>query len=94
MMGIQQSLDTLGERDRLVGHQRVYSVGQLRSDVESSGFAVSSTRGFFFKPLPNSMMLSFSPELIRAMNDIASTMPVEWLANVGMVATPRRSSAG
>lgn len=89
LMGLQPRLDTLGPRDLLVGHQRVYSLAELLAELKGAGFRVTDTRGFFLKPLPNSMMLEFSPELIDAMNAIASTMPPEWLANLGVVATPR-----
>jgi hypothetical protein len=87
LMNLQPRLDSLGPRDHLVGHQRVYSLNELRSDIEAAGMKLDSTRGFFFKPLPNSMMLEFSPELIDAMNRIATDMPPEWLANLAVTAT-------
>jgi 2-polyprenyl-3-methyl-5-hydroxy-6-metoxy-1,4-benzoquinol methylase len=90
LMGIQPRLDSLGTRDKLVGHQRVYSMARLLGDVAAGGFEVRESRGFFFKPLPNSMMLRFPPALIQAMNEIAADMPAEWLANLGIVVTPRR----
>ena len=90
LMGIQARLDSLGERDHLVGHQRVYSLAGLIADVRAAGLDVHSSRGFFFKPLPNSMMLQFSPALIDAMNSIDSSMPTDWLANLGLVAELQR----
>jgi 2-polyprenyl-3-methyl-5-hydroxy-6-metoxy-1,4-benzoquinol methylase len=89
LMGLQPQLDSLSPRDKLVGHQRVYSLAQLVADVEAGGYRVKQTRGFFLKPLPNAMMLQFSPELIEAMNDVATTMPTEWLANLGLVGSVR-----
>lgn len=89
LMGLQPHLDSLSTRDVLVGHQRVYSIAGLRRDVEAGGFDVSATRGFFFKPLANSMMLTFDQALIDAMNEIAITMPPEWMSNLGLVVTPR-----
>lgn len=85
LMGLQPKLDSLGPRDLLVGHQRVYSLRELLADVKAGGYEVKRTRGFFFKPLPNGMMLEFTPGLITAMNDIAPTMPAEWMANLGLV---------
>lgn len=85
LMGVQPRTDTLSPRDKLVGHQRVYSPAGLAADVEAAGLRVKGQRGFFFKPLPNSMMLAFSPALIDAMNQIAPTMPAEWLANLALV---------
>lgn len=88
-MGIQETLDELSPRDKLVGHQRVYSLDTLQSDVEAAGFRVSERKGFFFKPLPNGMMTEFSEELIWAMNRISDDMPAEMLANIGMVISPQ-----
>lgn len=85
-MGLQPALDTLGQRDLLVGHQRVYSLGTLQSDLESAGYQVESKTGFFLKTLPNSMMKDYSPELIQALNDISEEIPAEWLANIGILA--------
>ena len=92
LMGLQARLDTLGARDVLVGHQRVYSLQALLADVQAGGFHVRAQRGFFFKPLPNSMMLAFEPGLIDAMNQIADTMPIEWMSNLGLVVTPAPSA--
>ena len=86
LMKLQPKLDSLSPRDHLVGHQRVYSLAGLIADVRAAGLDVLSSRGFFFKPLPNSMMLDFKPELIDAMNQLAPEMPAEWLANLGLVA--------
>lgn len=85
-MGLQAKLDTLGQRDLLVGHQRVYSLSTLQSDLESAGFRVEDKTGFFLKTLPNSMMKEYSPELIKALNEISEEMPAEWLANIGILA--------
>ncbi len=87
MMGLQPALDTLGARDKLVGHQRVYSIATLSKDVETAGLKVSETAGFFLKVLPNSMMLSYSRELILALNNISPVLPKNLLANIGLVAT-------
>ncbi len=85
-MGLQPALDTLGARDRLVGHQRVYSHATLAKDLRAGGFKVTEATGFFLKPLPNSMMLGYSPELLAAMNQISPQLPMELLANIGVVA--------
>ncbi|GAA4465524.1 hypothetical protein GCM10023093_17880 [Nemorincola caseinilytica] len=86
IMGLQPALDTLGARDVLVGHQRVYSLGTLEEDVLKAGLAVKAKAGFFLKTLPNSMMLQYSVELIRALNQISPMLPQDLLANIGMVA--------
>lgn len=86
-MGLQPALDTLGNRDLLVGHQRVYSLETLKADIRAAGLQPQEETGFFLKVLPNSMMKSYSPELIRALNEISAEMPAEWLANIGIIAT-------
>ena len=87
IMGLQPALDTLGARDKLVGHQRVYSIDTLSKDVSDSGLKVLETAGFFLKTLPNSMMLGYSKDLVIALNKVSSMMPKNLLANIGLVAT-------
>ena len=87
LMKLQPKLDSLGARDKLVGHQRVYSHETLATDLKAGGFEIAETTGFFLKPVANSMMLDYSPELLAAMNEIGSQLPKELLANIGVVAT-------
>jgi hypothetical protein len=84
LMGLQPHLDSLSQRDHVVGHQRVYSFAGLRADLKEAGFQVVEEKGFFFKPLPNSMMLEFSHDLLWAMNVIAETLPPELMANIAV----------
>lgn len=85
LMGLQPALDTLGARDHLVGHQRVYSLETLEADVVAADYKVADSAGFFLKTLPNSMMLGYSKELVIALNQISPMMPKNLLANIGMV---------
>ncbi len=86
IMKLQPALDTLGARDMLVGHKRVYSLETLTADVLKSGLKVKETTGFFLKVLPNSMMLSYSKELINALNEVSPLIPKNLLANIGLIA--------
>jgi 2-polyprenyl-3-methyl-5-hydroxy-6-metoxy-1,4-benzoquinol methylase len=88
IMGLQPELDTLGARDRLVGHLRVYSHATLAKDLRDGGFKLAEATGFFLKPLANSMMLDYSVPLLSAMNEIAPQLPKELLANIGVIAVP------
>jgi 2-polyprenyl-3-methyl-5-hydroxy-6-metoxy-1,4-benzoquinol methylase len=88
LMGLQPALDTLSPRDHMVGHQRVYSLEELRSDFESMGYLIREERGFFLKVVPNSMMLDYSRSLLDALNVISSSLPAALLANLVVVATP------
>ena len=86
-MGLQPRLDTLGQRDLLVGHQRVYGLDTLRQDLEEAGYCVNQQTGFFLKVLPNSMMKGYSPELIKALNEISEDLAPDLLANIGVEAS-------
>lgn len=85
IMGLQSELDTLGTRDLMVGHQRVYSFETLQADVESAGLSVLEKKGFFLKTLPNSMMLDYSQKLLHALNVISNRLPENIMANIGLV---------
>lgn len=84
LMGIQDRLDDLSPRDRLVGHLRVYDMDALRSDAETAGFRVADEHGFGLKCLPNAMMLDWPSELLDAMNDVGDQLPARILANIGI----------
>lgn len=87
IMGLQPALDTLSERDLLVGHQRVYSISSLSDHIRQGGLIPQQSKGFFLKSLPNSMMLQYSPELLVALNEISNTMPSDILANIAIIAS-------
>ena len=84
LMKLQPSLDTLSERDHLVGHQRVYDLASLEKDLEEAGFEPFERRGFFLKVLPNSMMLGYTQEMIEALNLLGDTLPVTHSANLAV----------
>jgi len=85
LMGLQPELDTLSERDINVGHQRVYSFNTLEQDALSAGFKIDSRYGFTLKCVPNSMMLDYPTKLIQALNTISQEIPIQLLANIGIV---------
>lgn len=89
LMGLMPDLDTLSSRDQLVGHQRVYDITGLEYDLYQAGFEPFERRGFFLKTLPNSMMLSHSSELIKALNQLGDQLPVELTANLAVRARKR-----
>ncbi len=90
-MGLQPQLDTLSKRDLLVGHQRVYSLQALESDVRHAGLMPLESAGFFLKVLPNSMMLEYSRELLWGLNEISPLLPKDLLANIAVIAIKDRS---
>jgi SAM-dependent methyltransferase len=84
LMGLQPRLDTLSPRDHLVGHQRVYDLTDLATDLRRGGFEPFEERGFFLKVLPNAMMLDHSPELVQALNDLGDELPADLGANIAV----------
>lgn len=85
-MGLQARLDSLSQRDHLVGHRRVYTVDQLSDELNGSGFAVSDVTGWFLKTVPNGMMLDWPPALIDALFTVSAELEPRQLANIAVVA--------
>ncbi|HEY2044686.1 MAG TPA: class I SAM-dependent methyltransferase [Jatrophihabitans sp.] len=83
-MGLQQNLDDLSDRDRLVGHLRVFDFAMLTADLVAAGFTVTEQFGYQLKTVPNSMMLNWPDELIAALIDISPEIPPSMLANIGV----------
>jgi len=84
LMGLVSALDTLSARDELVGHQRVYGISDLNADLLAAGFEPFEERGFFLKTLPNSMMISYSTELLQALNELGDQLPAGMQANLAV----------
>jgi len=83
-MGIQERLDDLSPRDRLVGHLRVYGLDTLQADLEGAGFRVEHRFGLTLKTVPNAMMLDWPPALLDALTDISPELPPRMCANIGI----------
>jgi SAM-dependent methyltransferase len=84
-MGLIDKLDELSERDIQVGHQRVFGLSALITEVIDAGYNVLSEHGFFLKTLPNSMMLKFDHKLIWELNKISTKLDPSLLANICVV---------
>lgn len=89
LMGIQKTVYDFSPRDLEVGHQRVYDLPHLRSDISAAGLEITFERGLFLKVLPNGMMTGFPDGLIQALGHISDSMPAELMANLAVVARPR-----
>lgn len=85
IMGIQDKIDDLSPRDGLVGHLRVYTLDNFKKDFESAGFKVEGEFGNFIKTVPNSMMLDYPDDLLKAMCSL-NVLPPSLLANIGVCA--------
>ncbi len=85
-MGLISKLDELSARDKVVGHQRVYSFSELESELNQEGFKVIDRRGFFTKTLANSQMLGISEEVVWGLCQLSEDLPHSMGANLGVVA--------
>lgn len=85
-MGLQPALDSRSERDELLGHQRVYTLDELRTDAEAAGLTVVDELGWFVKTLPNGQMADWSRELLEALFAVSLDLPPRQLANIAIVA--------
>jgi SAM-dependent methyltransferase len=83
-MGLIQQLDELSSRDKIVGHQRVYDLDSFKNLFMETGFEIIEAKGFFLKPLSNSQMLDYSPQLLNALNEISFDLPAELGANIAI----------
>lgn len=82
-MGLQPRLDSLSQRDIAVGHYFVYSRQHIYNDLLATGWIPQIERGIMFKPLPNSILQTLDPRVIRAMCEL--DVPPDVAANVGIV---------
>jgi trans-aconitate methyltransferase len=89
LMGLQERLDDLSPRDRVVGHRRVYTPEELRAELAGAGFETRETIGWFLKVVPNSMMLDWPPQLVDALFAVSEQLDPRELANIALVARRR-----
>lgn len=52
-MGLLNTPDQFSERDKKLGHRRIYTMESLLNDIRIAGFKTDATGGIFFKPLTN-----------------------------------------
>jgi SAM-dependent methyltransferase len=63
-MGLLKTPNELNDRDKLVGHRRVYDWNLLKQHIESAGLKVEHRFGVFFKPLSNEQIdRNWTPEM-------------------------------
>lgn len=80
-------LDTLSDRDKMVGHLRVYDLDELRGNVIEAGFQVVDHAGWYHKVVPNSLSLGWAPELIDALCEVGWRGDPDDAANILVRAT-------
>jgi SAM-dependent methyltransferase len=88
-MGLHAKLDDLSDRDRLVGHLRVYDLAGLRADAEAAGLEVVGELGSFVKVVHNALMADWPEDVLDGLNAISDVLPPRLLANAGIRAVRR-----
>ncbi|MCS6989732.1 MAG: class I SAM-dependent methyltransferase [Chloroherpetonaceae bacterium] len=86
-MGLLESEYQLNERDKALGHYRVYDWDSIKKDVESAGYKVRHIGGIFFKPLSNKQIEeTWTPEMIEGFYQLGKDFQ-ENAAEIFVVAT-------
>lgn len=75
-MGILESIYSLNERDKELGHYRVYDMDLLIKDCEDAGYTVVDKGGVFLKPLSNGQIeQAWTAEMIESFYNIGHKFP-------------------
>lgn len=85
-MGVHRHLDDLSDRDRLVGHRRVFTLAKLEACATLAGLRTVHRFGYFVKPVSNGMMAGWPPAAIDGLAAISGLLPAHLCANIGIVA--------
>jgi 2-polyprenyl-3-methyl-5-hydroxy-6-metoxy-1,4-benzoquinol methylase len=75
-MGLLADPHELNERDRRLGHRRVYDPDGLRGDLEQAGWTVELSGGVFLKVLTNAQIEEwFTPEMEQGFYRLGERFP-------------------
>lgn len=72
----------LNDRDRRVGHRRVYDMGLLQKHIRAAKLKILKKGGLFLKPLSNAQMDTLEQNVINAFYLIGKRMPQELLTQL------------
>jgi 2-polyprenyl-3-methyl-5-hydroxy-6-metoxy-1,4-benzoquinol methylase len=75
--GLVDNLETLSDADRLLGHQRLFTLESLRELCRAEGFSIGSVEGIFLKPIATSQILDLklSEQILEAMLKVGVDYP-------------------
>ena len=75
--GLLGDLMELGQADRQLGHQRLYTVASLRRAIEQAGYVVKTVEGLLLKPITTAQIKSLQlPEaVLQAMLKVGVSYP-------------------
>jgi SAM-dependent methyltransferase len=84
-MGLQEKTSDLGATDNRMGHRRVYDIPTFEHDLIAAGYEIEDKRGFFMKLVPQSLMASFSDELLNGLMELSDHMPMEYASSIALI---------
>jgi len=96
LMGLLRDPWSLSERDKALGHFKVYDRFKLISLLKENGYQIIHWEGIILKPLPNSKMLELykeNPKLIEALFEIGKELP-DYCAEIYVCAIPKEEGTG
>ncbi len=75
--GLISNIMKLGIGDLELGHQRLYSVDRLRTEIEECGYNLINMEGIFLKPFSTSQLesLHLSPQVLQALCSLGVDYP-------------------
>jgi len=74
-MNLIEDVYELSDRDKLLGHVRVYDKEMLLNELEECGFHILHWEGIFLKPFPNDMMKPLDKSIILGLYEIGRELP-------------------
>jgi trans-aconitate methyltransferase len=77
LAGFLEDLTALSDNDRLLGHQRYYTVKTFADDIARAGFKVERLEGIYLKPLTTQQMVSLNldEKIIQALCEAGKDYP-------------------
>lgn len=75
--GLLPDMQLLSENDKILGHQRYYTVKTLTEDAQSAGYVVEGIEGIYLKPMSTSQLVSLNldPKIIDALCVVGKDYP-------------------
>jgi 2-polyprenyl-3-methyl-5-hydroxy-6-metoxy-1,4-benzoquinol methylase len=88
LMGLLPAENALNETDHHYGHRRVYDLAGLRADFASAGWTVTTTGGYWLKPVSNAQIAEqWTPQMLAAFLAMGERYP-DSAAEIYVVAEP------
>jgi SAM-dependent methyltransferase len=84
-LGLLENVSGPSDQDRVIGHQRVYDMDRLKSDVTKAGFVVLEAGGFNLKLVSQAQMLDWSDALHEAIYRVSRHCSPEVCSNIFVV---------